>query len=144
MEVNTNIPTEDKPSLAKVEFRGTGRRKTSVARVRLKPGAGKIIINQRSIDDYFKRSLYVNQIRKPLEITANVNKLDIQVNVNGGGLTGQAGAILHGIARALTELDSDFRSALAKEGFLTRDSRMVERKKYGRAGARRRFQFSKR
>jgi small subunit ribosomal protein S9 len=128
-----------------LEFIGTGRRKTSVARVRLKPGQGSIFINKRSLEDYFTANkIFVTKVRQPLEVTANTNKFDVYASVKGGGPTGQAGALLHGISRALVQADGDLRSALSKAGFLTRDSRMVERKKYGQSGARKRYQFSKR
>jgi small subunit ribosomal protein S9 len=127
-----------------MEFNGTGRRKTSVARVHLRPGQGTIVVNDRSLEDFFASKLYVEQVRQPLEVTANTNKFDVFARVKGGGSTGQAGALVHAIARALVAADADFRAALSKAGLLTRDSRMVERKKYGQAGARRRFQFSKR
>jgi small subunit ribosomal protein S9 len=127
-----------------VEFLGTGRRKCSVARVRLKPGQGSIFINHRPVDEYFPRPIHRTRIRLPLELTSTANKFDVHVNVHGGGMTGQAGAILHGVARALVKADGDLRSSLSKARYLTRDSRMVERKKYGQPGARKRFQFSKR
>ena len=133
--------TETAPAL---EFRGTGRRKTAVARVLLKPGQGHIFINHKPVEDYFASRVYTQHIRQPLELTATANKFDVHISVTGGGLTGQSGAVLHGIARALVEADNDLRAPLSKAGFLTRDSRMVERKKYGQPGARRRFQFSKR
>lgn len=139
----TSTPTKAAEKTA-VEFLGTGRRKCSVARVRLKPGQGNIFINQRPSEDYFSRPVHRNRIRQPLEATATANKFDVHVNVHGGGSTGQAGAILHGVARALIQADADLRGTLSKAGFLTRDSRMVERKKYGQPGARKRFQFSKR
>jgi small subunit ribosomal protein S9 len=122
----------------------TGRRKSSVARVILSKGTGKIIINKKKIEEYFPREVHRLVIMQPLELTNLTNKFDISVNVFGGGPTGQAGAVRLGIARALQRSDEKLRPALKKAGFLTRDSREVERKKYGRAGARRRFQFSKR
>lgn len=122
----------------------TGRRKTSVARVKVKGGSGKITINGRNPEEYFPTRSHVIIIQKPLEVTDNLGKLDVSVNVRGGGFSGQAGAITHGIARAILQLDPDSKTALSKNGFLTRDSRMVERKKPGRPGARKRFQFSKR
>ena len=125
-------------------YYGTGRRKSSVARVYLTPGKGKIIINNREIDDYFGLETLKLIIRQPLELTGTLSKFDIKVNVFGGGYTGQAGAIRHGISRALLEADVDFRAPLKKAGFLTRDPRMKERKKYGLKGARRAPQFSKR
>ena len=123
---------------------GTGRRKSSVARVRLYSGSGKITINGREIDDYFGLETLKLIVRQPLELTDTVSKFDIICNVSGGGVSGQAGAIRHGIARALLEYDAELRPALKKAGFLTRDPRMKERKKYGLKGARRAPQFSKR
>jgi len=125
-------------------YYATGKRKTSVARVWLKQGEGKITINKRSIDDYLKRETAKMIIRQPLELTETLGKFDVYVNVRGGGMSGQAGAIKHGISKALLEVNSDFRSLLKKNGFLTRDSRAKERKKYGQPGARKRFQYSKR
>jgi len=122
----------------------TGRRKTSTARVRLKPGDGKITINDKSIDEYFGRDTLKGIVRQPLELAKVVNKYDVYANVDGGGISGQAGAIRHGIARALLDMNPELRSTLRKAGFLTRDPRMKERKKYGQKGARKRFQFSKR
>ncbi len=126
------------------KYYGTGRRKSSVARVYLLPGNGKITINKRDIDEYFDLETLKVIIRQPLELTGTTNKFDVKVNVHGGGFTGQAGAIRHGVARALLEADIDYRPSLKKAGFLTRDSRMKERKKYGLKGARRAPQFSKR
>lgn len=123
---------------------GTGRRKTSVARVRLIPGSGKITINKRDIDDYFDFDTLKVLVREPLEITDTLDKYDVFVNVHGGGFTGQAGAIRHGISRALIESDEELRPILKKAGFLTRDPRMKERKKYGLKKARKAPQFSKR
>jgi len=125
-------------------YYGTGRRKSSVARVYLVPGTGKITINKRDVDNYFGLETLKLIIRQPLELTSTLGRFDIKVNVFGGGTTGQAGAIRHGISRALLEADSDFRPVLKKAGFLTRDPRMKERKKYGLKGARRAPQFSKR
>jgi small subunit ribosomal protein S9 len=125
-------------------YYATGRRKTSVARVWLMPGEGNVTINKRSIDDYLKRETAKMIIRQPLELTETLGKFDIYVNVRGGGISGQAGAIKHGISRALLAVNSDFRPLLKKSGFLTRDSRVKERKKYGQPGARKRFQYSKR
>ncbi len=125
-------------------YYGTGRRKSSVARVYLVPGNGKITVNKRDIDNYFSLETLKLIIRQPLELTGTASKYDIRVNVFGGGYTGQAGAIRHGISRALLQVDSDFRLSLKKAGFLTRDPRMKERKKYGLKGARRAPQFSKR
>lgn len=127
-----------------VSYYGTGRRKSAVARVYLKPGKGNIIINKRGIDDYFGLDTLKLIVRQPLELTGTTSKFDIRVNVFGGGYTGQAGAIRHGISRALLVADADFRAPLKKAGFLTRDPRMKERKKYGLKGARRAPQFSKR
>lgn len=125
-------------------YYGTGRRKSSVARVYLLPGKGNIVINKRGIDEYFGLETLKLIVRQPLELTGTAAKFDIKVNVFGGGFTGQAGAIRHGISRALLEADEDFRQPLKKAGFLTRDPRMKERKKYGLKGARRAPQFSKR
>ena len=122
----------------------TGKRKTAVARVWLMPGDGKITINKRHIDDYLKRETAKMVIRQPLELTETLGKYDVYVNVRGGGISGQAGAIKHGISKALLEANPDFRPLLKKAGFLTRDSRVKERKKYGQPGARKRFQYSKR
>ncbi|NLV77171.1 MAG: 30S ribosomal protein S9 [Tissierellia bacterium] len=130
--------------MANVQYIGTGRRKTSVARVRLLPGSGKIIINKRDIDDYFDFDTLKVLVREPLEITDTLDKYDVFVNVQGGGFTGQAGAIRHGISRALIESDEELRPVLKKAGFLTRDPRMKERKKYGLKKARKAPQFSKR
>ena len=128
-----------------VQYYGTGRRKSSVARVRLVPGTGKITINKRGIDDYFGLETLKVVVRQPLDATKTLGKFDVLINVNGGGFTGQAGAIRHGIARALLEVDSEeYRPLLKKAGFLTRDPRMKERKKYGLKAARRAPQFSKR
>lgn len=123
---------------------GTGRRKESTARVWLSPGDGTITVNKRPIDQYFGREVLKMICRQPLELVEQADKLNVQVNVVGGGLSGQSGAILHGITRALIEMDGELRPKLKKAGFVTRDSRKVERKKYGRPGARKRFQFSKR
>ncbi len=125
-------------------FYGTGRRKSSVARVRVYAGTGKIIINDRDIDDYFGLETLKLIVRQPLALTDTADKFDIVCRVAGGGVTGQAGAIRHGISRALLQYDANLRSALKKAGFLTRDPRMKERKKYGLKGARRAPQFSKR
>lgn len=123
---------------------GTGRRKTAVARVFLREGSGKIVINGKGIDEYFATAEQVRTVRQPLMVTSSENKFDVLINVRGGGLNGQAGACLHGLARALTQVDQENYVSLKANGYLTRDSRMVERKKYGQRGARRRFQFSKR
>jgi small subunit ribosomal protein S9 len=125
-------------------FYATGRRKESTARVWLKQGTGVVIINDRPIDEYFGRETSKMILHQPLQILEQLGKVDITVNVRGGGLSGQAGAIRHGLARALIEFNPEFRATLKKAGFLTRDARVVERKKYGQPGARRRFQFSKR
>ena len=126
------------------KYYGTGRRKKAVARVYLTPGKGNITINKRSIDEYLGLETLKTIVRQPLVATDNVNKFDILVNVHGGGYTGQAGAIRHGIARALVKADAEYRPTLKAAGFLTRDPRMKERKKYGLKGARRAPQFSKR
>ena len=130
--------------MASAKFYGTGRRKKSVARVYLTPGTGKITINKRDIDEYFGLDTLKVIVRQPLAATETDGKFDILVNVHGGGYTGQAGAIRHGISRALLQVDADYRPVLKKEGFLTRDTRMKERKKYGLKAARRAPQFSKR
>jgi small subunit ribosomal protein S9 len=122
----------------------TGRRKESVARVRITPGTGNITINERSLDEYFGRETAKMILVEPLKLVDQMGKVDVFVNVHGGGLSGQAGAIRHGITRALCDLNPEFRPVLKKAGFITRDARAVERKKYGRPGARKRFQFSKR
>jgi len=130
--------------LAKAKFYGTGRRKSSIARVYLVPGTGKVTINKRDMEEYFGLETLKLIVRQPLTITDTVDKYDVLVNVHGGGFTGQAGAIRHGISRALLHADQDFRPVLKKAGFLTRDPRMKERKKYGLKKARRASQFSKR
>jgi small subunit ribosomal protein S9 len=122
----------------------TGRRKSASARVRLRPGSGNIVVNKLPVEDYFTRPTSVMVLRQPLELTEMAEKFDIHVNVVGGGKSGQAGAVRHGIARALIEFDPSLRPALKRAGFLTRDARQKERKKYGQKGARARFQFSKR
>ena len=127
-----------------VQFYGTGRRKTSVARVFLRVGQGRITVNRRPFEDYFPRESLRLLVAQPLELTGTATQLDVKANVNGGGLSGQAGAVRHGIARALLAFDEKLRSQLKRAGFLTRDPRMKERKKYGQPGARKRFQFSKR
>ena len=129
--------------MVEIRYNATGRRKTSIARVNVSPGNGRITVNEEPVDSYFPRETLRMMIRQPLELTGMVGKLDVFAKVEGGGLTGQAGALKHGISRALTQLDSDLRSKLKKEGFLTRDPREKERKKYGQKGARKRFQFSK-
>ena len=123
---------------------GTGRRKTAVARVFVRDGSGKIVVNGKEPKDYFVTDEQVQIVRQPLLVTSNDNKYDILITVQGGGMNGQAAACLHGISRALVQIDQDSRTALKANGYLTRDSRMPERKKYGQRGARRRFQFSKR
>ena len=123
---------------------GTGRRKTAVARVYLREGSGKITINGRDVEEYFSDPLCIYQVKQPLEVTDNLTKFDIVINVQGGGQSGQAGACRHGIARALVDENEMNKPALHANGFMTRDPRMVERKKYGQRGARRKFQFSKR
>ena len=130
--------------VATEKYYGTGRRKSSVARVYVMPGKGNITINKRDIDDYFGLETLKVIVRQPLELIGAVDKFDIKISVHGGGYTGQAGAIRHGIARALVQADAENRPALKKAGFLTRDSRMKERKKYGLKAARRAPQFSKR
>lgn len=131
-------------ALAQVQYYGTGRRKESVARVRLVPGDGQIKINKRDIDNYFGMETLKLIVKQPLVATGTLGAYDVLVNAHGGGFTGQAGAIRHGIARALLKVDIEYRPTLKKAGFLTRDSRMKERKKYGLKGARRAPQFSKR
>ena len=126
------------------KYYGTGRRKSSIARVYLVPGTGVITINKRSIDDYFGLETLKMVVRQPLVATETADKFDVLVNVHGGGTTGQAGAIRHGVSRALLQADAEYRPVLKKEGFLTRDPRMKERKKYGHKAARRAPQFSKR
>ena len=123
---------------------GTGRRKTSVARVYVRDGSGKISINGKDLNQYFPQGEHALMVRQPLMVTASENKFDLLINVYGGGINGQAGAIRHGLARALCQVDEGNYASLRNNGYLTRDPRMVERKKYGLAGARRRFQFSKR
>jgi small subunit ribosomal protein S9 len=130
--------------VAEIQYYGTGRRKTAVARVYLRPGSGKISVNRRDFDDYFPNQVLKMVIRQPLLLTETAERFDILVNVVGGGPTGQAGAIRHGISRALLEYNAELRPRLKAAGFLTRDARSVERKKYGQPKARKRFQFSKR
>jgi small subunit ribosomal protein S9 len=131
-------------TVEKNAFYATGRRKHAVARVWMMPGSGKIEVNHRGLDDYFGRATSKMIIRQPLELTETTNRYDIYVNVKGGGLSGQADAIKHGITRALMKLNASFRPGLKKAGYVTRDARAKERKKYGQRGARARFQFSKR
>jgi small subunit ribosomal protein S9 len=130
--------------VAEIQYYGTGRRKTSTARVYLRPGAGEIQVNRKSFEQYFPNQALRMIIRQPLQLTETANKFDVLVNVSGGGPAGQAGAIRHGITRALMEFNGDLRPALKQAGLVTRDPRIKERKKYGQKGARKRFQFSKR
>lgn len=130
--------------MSKVQYYGTGRRKKSIARVRLVPGTGKVVINNRDIDDYFGLETLKVTVRQPLVLTKTLDRFDVVANVIGGGVTGQAGALRHGVSRALLKADETLRPALKKAGFLTRDQRMKERKKYGLKAARRAPQFSKR
>lgn len=130
--------------MAQVQYYGTGRRKTSVARVRLVPGNGQILVNKQDVEEYIPFESLREVIKQPLVATETLGNYDVLVNVKGGGYTGQAGAIRHGIARALLEVDPDYRPTLKRAGLLTRDPRMKERKKYGLKGARRAPQFSKR
>jgi small subunit ribosomal protein S9 len=130
--------------MADIQYYGTGRRKTSTARVYLRPGSGDIIINRRTFDEYFPNEALRMIIRQPLRLTETAGKFNILVNVAGGGTAGQAGAVRHGITRALLEFNADLRPTLKKAGLVTRDPRQKERKKYGQKGARKRFQFSKR
>ena len=130
--------------MAAITYNATGRRKRSVARVVITPGTGRIMVNEKDVDTYFPRETLRMIIRQPLQVTGTVGKYDIRADVLGGGLSGQAGALRHGIARALVVADTDFKTKLKKEGLMTRDPREVERKKFGQKGARARFQFSKR
>ena len=127
-----------------MQYNGTGRRKNATARVYLRPGTGEIKINKRAFEDYFPNETLRMVIRQPLQLTETANRFDIAVNVVGGGVAGQAGAVRHGITRALMEFNSDLRTRLKRAGFVTRDPRQKERKKYGQKGARKRFQYSKR
>lgn len=127
-----------------IQYYGTGKRKRAIARVYLRPGTGELIINKRPFEQYFPTQKLRWQVRQPLVHTETLGKLDVYANVRGGGISGQAGAVRHGIGRALVEYNSDLRESLKKAGFLTRDARIVERKKYGRPKARKRFQYSKR
>ena len=146
--METNLDTSVKSKKIKLDFKdskyATGRRKTSIAKVWLKKGTGKIHVNGKNYDSYFKRDTHKMQLLKPLELTNQSTSYDVKCNVSGGGVTGQVGAMVLGISRALLQFDSNFKSALKKEKLTTRDSRSVERKKYGRRKARRSFQFSKR
>jgi len=130
--------------MAEQRFYATGKRKSSIARVYVKAGSGNFVVNKRSFDDYFTRPSLKMLIKQPLDITGKKDQFDLYVNVCGGGMAGQAGAVKHGISKALLEYDAELRSVLKKAGFLTRDARVKERKKYGQPGARKRFQFSKR
>jgi len=130
--------------MAKVQYQGTGRRKSSIARVRLIPGEGKITINGKDLEDYFDYEILKREIKRPFDITQMAGRFDVIATVNGGGFTGQAGALRHGISRALVRSDEELKGALKKAGFLTRDPRMKERKKYGLKKARKASQFSKR
>ena len=130
--------------MSSLQHYGTGRRKTSTARVILRPGTGNFKVNDRTLERYFFDETHRMLVKRPLEASDTLNKFDVVVTVDGGGMHGQAGAVQHGIARALVEFSTELRGVLKKEGFLTRDPRMKERKKYGQPGARKRFQFSKR
>jgi len=130
--------------VAEIQYYGTGRRKSATARVYLRPGAGEVKVNHKPFDRYFPNETLRMIIRQPLQLTETTNKFDLVINVSGGGPAGQAGAIRHGITRALIEYDGDMRPALKRAGLITRDPRIKERKKYGQKGARKRFQFSKR
>jgi small subunit ribosomal protein S9 len=130
--------------VASIQYYGTGRRKHATARVFLRPGAGEIKVNDRTVDDYFKRESLKLIIRQPLLLTETADKFNIHVRIEGGGMAGQAGAIRHGLSRALVDYNRELRPKLKEAGFLTRDSRAKERKKYGQRGARARFQYSKR
>ena len=130
--------------MAEIQYYGTGRRKTSTARVYLRPGAGEVLVNRKPFDQYFPNETLRMIIRQPLQLTETTTKFDLLINVSGGGPSGQAGAIRHGITRALMEFNADLRPMLKQAGLVTRDPRIKERKKYGQKGARKRFQFSKR
>ena len=130
--------------MAETVYTATGKRKSAIARVRLKSGNGKILVNGKEASDYFQRESAIPFIKQPLELTENTDTVDIFANIRGGGLSGQAGALRHGISRALMEMNPELRPALKRAGLITRDSRIKERKKYGLAGARRAYQFSKR
>jgi len=130
--------------MAEIQYSATGRRKTSIAQVSVKPGTGNIIVNKKALNQYFPHETMKMIIQQPLNVVAVNGKYDVNVRVKGGGYSGQAAAIRHAISRALLSVNSDFRGKLKKEGLLTRDPRVVERKKYGQKGARKRFQFSKR
>jgi small subunit ribosomal protein S9 len=130
--------------MAEQKYYATGKRKTSIARVWMKPGTGVITVNKRPLDEFFGRETSKMVIHQPLELTENLGKFDVSINVSGGGMSGQAGAIRHGITKALLDVDPELRATLKQAGFITRDSRIKERKKYGRKAARASFQFSKR
>ena len=130
--------------MAEIQYNATGRRKTSIARVSISPGNGQIVVNKKPADIYFPRETLRMMIRQPIELAGITGKYNITASVTGGGLSGQAGALRHGISRAIVNMDSDLRPRLKREGFLMRDPREKERKKYGQKGARKRFQFSKR
>jgi small subunit ribosomal protein S9 len=130
--------------MTKDRLYATGKRKTAIARVWMSPGSGRIIVNKRELEDYFKSETLRMTLKQPLVLTANENRFDIMANVRGGGISGQADAIKYGIAKAIVELNPDYKPILKKAGFLTRDARIKERKKYGQRGARARFQYSKR
>ncbi len=130
--------------MAETQYYSTGRRKTSTARVFLRPGDGKILINKKELTEYFTTLSNLNTVQEPLLVTKTNKKFNLYVTVKGGGISGQAGAVAHGISRALTKVNEEYRNVLKKKGFLKRDPRMKERKKYGQRGARARFQFSKR
>ena len=138
------LTTDNFLDMADIQYYGTGRRKTSTARVYLRPGSGDIKVNRRAFENYFPNEALRMIIRQPLSLTDTIGKFDILVNVDGGGTAGQAGAVRHGITRALLEFNADLRPTLKKAGLVTRDPRKKERKKYGQKGARKRFQFSKR
>lgn len=133
-----------KTMMTEKRFYATGKRKSAIARVYMKEGSGSIVVNKRNFDDYFTRDSLKMLVKQPFDVTGNRDKFDLHVIVRGGGISGQADAIKHGISKALLEYDMELRSALKKAGFLTRDPRIKERKKYGQPGARKRFQFSKR
>ena len=141
---NNEAPVREKKVDAQGRAYATGKRKDAVARVWIKPGSGKVTVNERDVEVYFARPVLRMIIQQPLEVAGRKDQYDIVVSVAGGGLSGQAGAVRHGLARALTHYEPELRAPLKREGFLTRDSRVVERKKYGRKKARRSFQFSKR
>ena len=130
--------------MAEQRYYATGKRKSAIARVYMKAGNGNIVVNKRNYDEYFTRPSLKMVIKQPFEITGKKDQFDLYVNVSGGGVAGQAGAVKHGISKALLEYDAELRAVLKKAGFLTRDARIKERKKYGQPGARKRFQFSKR